>query len=153
MPEVISLSQLESHLWEATNILRGLVDAADLKTYIFPMLFFKRLSDVHDEEHEAALKEFKTGRAQNELLPEHADRIQAWVRDYTDVAGITRLVTLDEIAANDHNLNIPRYVEPKVTSEVLTVEEVMKRLRESAEAAFAAEERLVGILKQEGLLV
>lgn len=67
--------------------------------------------------------------------------------------GIARVVTLDEIAANDHNLNIPRYVEPKVTSEVLTVEEAMKRLRESADAAFAAEDRLVGILKQEGLLI
>jgi len=62
------------------------------------------------------------------------------------------VVTLDEIAANDHNLNIPRYVEPKVTSEVLTVEEAMKRLRESAAAAFAAEERLIGILEREGLL-
>jgi type I restriction-modification system DNA methylase subunit len=31
-----------------------------------------------------------------------------------DVEGIARVVTLDEIAANDHNLNIPRYVEPKV---------------------------------------
>ena len=60
---------------------------------------------------------------------------------------------LQEIAANDYNLNIPRYVEPKITSEVLTVEEAMKRLREIAEAAFAAEQRLVGILKQEGLLV
>lgn len=100
-----------------------------------------------------ASKEFKTGRAQNELLPEHVERIHGWVRGYTDVAGIARLVTLDEIAANDHNLNIPRYVEPTVTSEVLTVQEAMKRLRESAEAAFAAEEKLVGILKQEGLLL
>jgi type I restriction-modification system DNA methylase subunit len=69
------------------------------------------------------------------------------------IAGLGRLVTLDEIAANEHNLNIPRYVEPKVTTEVLSVEEAMKRLRESAEAVFAAEERLMGILKQEGLLV
>jgi type I restriction enzyme M protein len=53
----ISLSQLESHLWEAANILRGTVDAADFKTYVFPLLFFKRISDVHDEEYEAALKE------------------------------------------------------------------------------------------------
>ena len=60
---------------------------------------------------------------------------------------------LQEIAANDYNLNIPRYVEPKVEQEALTVEDAMKRLRESAEAAFAAEQRLVGILKQEGLLV
>ena len=44
------LSQLESHLWEAANILRGPVDAADFKTYVFPLLFFKRISDVYDEE-------------------------------------------------------------------------------------------------------
>ena len=65
-----------------------------------------------------ASKEFKTGRAQNELLPEHVERIHAWFRDYTDVEGITRVVTLDEIAANGHNLNIPRYVEPKVHRKV-----------------------------------
>ena len=99
-----------------------------------------------------ASREFKTGRAQNELLPEHVERIHGWVRDYTDVEGIARLVTLEEIAANDHNLNIPRYVEPKVTTEVLTVEDAMQRLRTSAEAAFAAEGRLVGLLKTEGLL-
>ena len=99
-----------------------------------------------------ASKEFKTGRAQNELLPEHVERIHGWVRDYTDVEGIARLVTLEEIAANDHNLNIPRYVEPKVTTEVLTVDDAMQRLRTSAEAAFAAEGRLVGLLKTEGLL-
>ncbi|MCK9342604.1 MAG: type I restriction-modification system subunit M, partial [Massilibacteroides sp.] len=52
-----SLAQLESHLWEAANILRGPVDAADFKTYIFPLLFFKRISDVHDEEYRAALTE------------------------------------------------------------------------------------------------
>jgi len=85
-------------------------------------------------------------------LPEHVERIHGWVRDYTDVEGIARLVPLDEIAANDHNLNIPRYVEPKVTSEVLTVEEAMKRLRESAEVAFAAEERLAALLVKERLL-
>ena len=45
-----------------------------------------------------------------------------WYRDYKDVEGIARVVTLEEIAANDHNLNIPRYVEPKVEQEVLTVE-------------------------------
>ena len=58
-----------------------------------------------------ASKEFKTGRAQNELLPAHVERIHGWVRDYTNVEGIARLVTLDEIAANDHNLNIPRFVD------------------------------------------
>jgi len=54
---MVTLSQLESHLWEAANILRGPVDAADFKTYVFPLLFFKRISDVHDEEYQAALAE------------------------------------------------------------------------------------------------
>src|SRR5438046_6411253 len=51
----IGLSDLESHLWEAANILRGPVDAADFKTYIFPLLFFKRISDVYDEEYQESL--------------------------------------------------------------------------------------------------
>lgn len=99
-----------------------------------------------------ASKEFKTGRAQNELLPEHVERIHSWVRDYADVEGIARVVPLEEIVANDYNLNIPRYVEPKVEGKVPTVEEAMKRLKECTKLAFAAEETLAGILKREGLL-
>jgi type I restriction-modification system DNA methylase subunit len=258
----VTVNQLEAHLWEAANILRGPVDAADFKTYIFPLLFFKRLSDVHDEEYQTALeesggdeeyahfpqnyrfqvpegchwrdvrtvttaprtgrmavvlphgalcrmgaegkirqkilgmdlleaviglgpnlfygtglaacilvfrqrkapdrkntmlildasKEFKTGRAQNELLPEHVERIHGWYHAYQDVEGVARVVTLEEVAANDYNLNIPRYVEPKVDQEVLTVEEAMQRLQASAAAAFAAEDKLIAMLKREGLL-
>ena len=58
MPDqTLSLSTLEAHLWQAANILRGPVDAADFKTYIFPLLFFKRISDVYDEEFQSALAE------------------------------------------------------------------------------------------------
>jgi type I restriction enzyme M protein len=99
-----------------------------------------------------ASREFKTGRAQNELLPEHVARIHGWVRDYQDVEGVARVVSLDDIAANDHNLNIPRYVEPKATGEVLSVEEAMNRLRASATAAFAAEDKLIQVLQREGIL-
>lgn len=53
----LELAGLESHLWESANILRGPVDAADFKTYIFPLLFFRRISDMYDEEVELALKE------------------------------------------------------------------------------------------------
>jgi type I restriction enzyme M protein len=100
-----------------------------------------------------ASKEFKTGRAQNELLPEHVERIFQWYRKYQNVTGIARVVTLDEIAANDHNLNIPRYVEPKNDQVVLTVDAAMKQLRTSAAAAFAAEEKLISVLKREGILI
>ncbi len=53
----MDISTLSGALWEAANILRGPVDAADFKTYIFPLLFFKRVSDVYDEEYARALEE------------------------------------------------------------------------------------------------
>lgn len=52
----ITLPELESHLWEAANILRGSpVDRTDWKSYILPLLFFKRICDAWDEEHEAMM--------------------------------------------------------------------------------------------------
>lgn len=49
--------ELEDYLWGAANILRGMIDAADFKQYIFPLLFFKRISDVWEEEYQIALAE------------------------------------------------------------------------------------------------
>ena len=55
----LSLSQLEPHLWEAANILRGSpVDRTDWKSYILPLLFFKRICDVWDEERDAMVKQY-----------------------------------------------------------------------------------------------
>ncbi|MCM1941508.1 type I restriction-modification system subunit M [Streptomyces sp. G3] len=54
----ITQRELESYLWGAAVLLRGLIDAGDYKQYIFPMVFLKRLSDVYDEEHAAALEEY-----------------------------------------------------------------------------------------------
>ena len=47
--------ELEKYLWDAATILRGKIDAGDYKQYIFPLLFFKRISDVYEEEFEIAL--------------------------------------------------------------------------------------------------
>ena len=57
MTERLSLPELESHLWGAATILRGLVDAGDYKQFIFPLLFYKRISDVWDEEYAQAFHE------------------------------------------------------------------------------------------------
>jgi type I restriction enzyme M protein len=57
MTERLSQSELESYLWGAAVILRGLVDAGDYKQYIFPLLFYKRISDVWDAEYAEALAE------------------------------------------------------------------------------------------------
>jgi type I restriction enzyme M protein len=65
----VSDRSLESWLWEAANILRGPVDASDFKAYVFPLLFLKRISDVFDEEREAALAE-SDGDEEYASLPE-----------------------------------------------------------------------------------
>jgi type I restriction enzyme M protein len=49
--------QLEKYLWGAATYLRGNIDAGDYKQYIFPLLFFKRICDVYDEEFQLALTE------------------------------------------------------------------------------------------------
>tara|TARA_Y100001958_G_C21243861_1_gene572838 strand:+ start:1807 stop:3261 length:1455 start_codon:yes stop_codon:yes gene_type:complete len=48
---------LESYLWGAATYLRGTIDAGDYKQYIFPLLFFKRICDVYDEEYQNALND------------------------------------------------------------------------------------------------
>ncbi len=53
----ISQQQLESYLWGAATLLRGTIDAGDYKQFIFPLLFYKRLCDVFDEETQLALRE------------------------------------------------------------------------------------------------
>ncbi len=53
----LSQQELESYLWGAAVQLRGLVDAGDYKQFVFPLLFFKRISDVWDEEHARAVAE------------------------------------------------------------------------------------------------
>ncbi|MDR1878487.1 MAG: type I restriction-modification system subunit M [Bacteroidales bacterium] len=51
----MSLNDLESYLWGAAVYLRGVIDAGDYKQFIFPLLFFKRICDVYDEEYQIAL--------------------------------------------------------------------------------------------------
>ena len=47
--------ELEDYLWGAATMLRGKIDAGDYKQFIFPLLFFKRICDVYDEEFQFAL--------------------------------------------------------------------------------------------------
>ena len=57
MSKRIQLEELESYLWQSAVLLRTNIDAGAYKQYIFPLLFFKRICDVYDEECEQILKE------------------------------------------------------------------------------------------------
>ena len=67
--------QLEEQLWGAANILRGMIDAADFKQYIFPLLFFKRVSDLWDEEYLTALAESDGDLSYAEFAENHRFQI------------------------------------------------------------------------------
>jgi type I restriction enzyme M protein len=54
---MMTQQELEKYLWGAATALRGTIDAGDYKQYIFPLMFFKRITDVYDEEFESALAE------------------------------------------------------------------------------------------------
>lgn len=53
--DTIGLDELKTFLWSAATRLRGQIDAAGYKEYIFPLLFFKRISDVYDEQYDGFL--------------------------------------------------------------------------------------------------
>jgi len=85
---------LEKYLWGAATALRGTIDAGDYKQYIFPLLFFKRICDVYDEEFTKGLEESEgdleyAAFAENHhfIVPENAH----WnkVRETTTNVGIT----------------------------------------------------------------
>lgn len=54
----MNLTQLKQFLWKSADILRGKIDSSDYKKYIFGLLFYKRISDVWDEEYAKVLAEF-----------------------------------------------------------------------------------------------
>lgn len=54
--EETTSQKLFSHLFEACNILRGPINQDEYKSYVTPILFFKRISDVYDEETQEALE-------------------------------------------------------------------------------------------------
>ena len=54
----ITQADLEKYLWGCADILRNNVEASSYRDYIFPLLFFKRISDVYDEDIVNAQKEY-----------------------------------------------------------------------------------------------
>lgn len=69
--------ELESYLWGAATYLRGFIDAGDYKQYIFPLLFYKRICDVYDEEYEEALAESDDDREYAAFDENHRFKVPA----------------------------------------------------------------------------
>ena len=132
----LDISPLETWFWEAACSLRGPVDAPKFKDYILPLIFLKRLSDVFDDE---VLRVAQDSNVSVSVTPRpHCEN--------------PRLITNDEVAANDYNLSPSRYVAQNDVEDVLPLEEAVVRLREAEEARAEADRALTEVLRTLGLL-
>ena len=90
----------------------------------------------------------RVGRAQNVLEKEHVQQLFQWYAAFADVENFVRVATLEEIAENDYNLNIPLYVEKVIEDNLPSVEEALTDLKKAWEESLQAEERFKVMLQQ-----
>ena len=74
MGKRITIAELQSYLWNSAVLLRTSIDAGAYKQYIFPLLFFKRICDVYDEETDMTIREYG-----NEAAEFPADEIHTFI--------------------------------------------------------------------------
>jgi len=98
-----------------------------------------------------ASREYREGSAQNYLRDEDVKKIAATVAAFRDVEKYARVVPAAEVAKNDSNLNITRYVETAEAAEVVDVGDALRRLREAETARDVAKAEMDRLLKEMGL--
>ncbi len=95
-------------------------------------------------------KEIVEGKNQNSLSDDNVAKLAGAVAAYEDVDLLCRVVALDEIAENDHNLNLTRYVQTDPPPPPIDVKEEVKKLREAITERDEAEARMMGFLEELG---
>ena len=106
----VNLSDLQSYLGKAADLLRGSIDQADFKAFIFPLMFFKRISDVYLEEFASSLKDSDGDQEFASFAENHRFQIPEgclWddVRSKTENVGQALVYAFREIEkANPDNL-------------------------------------------------
>lgn len=84
----LTLQELESHLWKSADILRGSIDSSDYKSYIFGLLFLKRLNDRFEEQQRLLIEEH--GEEIGELLVNDPEQFQFFVPELARWAEIRK---------------------------------------------------------------
>ena len=100
MTKQITLDELEKYLWQAAVDLRGQIDASAYKDYIFPLVFFKRICDVRDEEYQGY--EAEGGKEYADMMiPMHGrnifiNRLLFPIWKYTSAGKYDRMICADQ---------------------------------------------------------
>lgn len=94
---------------------------------------------------------YKRGRNQNTFEPKHAQRIIDAYKSFDDIDGLARVVNLDEIAGNNHNLNIPLYVAAADTRQRMSLANAVAQVEATHQTAVETRTALEAALEKWGL--
>ena len=99
-----------------------------------------------------ASKEFEKVKTQNKLRPQHIKKIVDTYRERKEIEKYSHLATLQEVAENDYNLNIPRYVDTFEEEEPIDIHAVMKEIKELEAKRADLDKEIERYLKELGLV-
>lgn len=95
-----------------------------------------------------ASQHFEKAKTQNVLRNEDIDLIVETYRNRTETPKYSKKASLEEIAKNDYNLNIPRYVDTFESEESIDIDAIAKELKALDEAIKATDETIAGFCKE-----
>lgn len=99
-----------------------------------------------------ASKEFEKVKTQNKLRPQHIQKIVETYRDRKEIEKYSHLATLQEVAENDYNLNISRYVDTFEEEEPIDIKAVMAEITELEAKRAELDKEIEIYLKELGLV-
>lgn len=95
-----------------------------------------------------AAKEFKKCGARNDMEDSHIEKVLTAYRMRRDMDGFAHLADIRELAANEYNMNIPRYVDTYEPEELPDVSEIFRELQQIQKETEAAEREFLEMMKQ-----
>ena len=99
-----------------------------------------------------ASKEFEKVKTQNKLREQHIRKIVDTYRERKEIEKYSHLASLEEVAENDYNLNIPRYVDTFEEEEPIDIHAVMKEIKELEAKRADLDKEIEGYLRELGLV-
>jgi type I restriction enzyme M protein len=115
------------------------------------ILVLKKCKKADDVLFINAAEHFEKSKRQNQLRPEHIDRIIDTYQHRNEEARYSRRVSMKEIEQNDFNLNISRYVRTAVADEEIVLEKVHQQLVDIEKKIVKAKDKHNAFLKELGL--
>ena len=115
------------------------------------ILLFKKGRVTNDVLFIDASREFVEGTNQNKLGTEHIGKIVATQKAFKTVNKYAYRATLEEIAENDFNLNVPRYVDTFEPEEEVDLKAVEMQIEKLEKQLVSVRQQMSGYLKELGL--